>query len=194
VGQRGRNGRAGDLPAAVPCGEDAGDTRVAAAAGEQRHSRGTEGCRRHLAHAAAPASRGGGEGRAADERVPLGVTGRAAAPSLAAMGAQARALTQARPSTPKISSAMMPWWTSTALNAATTVGSLILTPEFIPGMTSPCHHNYPGPGRGVRAGGVAGPAADRAALEIYLDPWARCHTTGGQAGPLLGENTPPGLP
>ncbi len=34
----------------------------------------------------------------------------------------------------KISSAISPWWASAVRNAATTVGSLALMPEFIPGM------------------------------------------------------------
>ena len=56
------------------------------------------------------------------------------APAPAAAGVQVRTVTQARPSIAKISSAISPWCTSAALNAATTAGSLTLSPEFIPGM------------------------------------------------------------
>jgi hypothetical protein len=55
----------------------------------------------------------------------------------AGAGRPARIVTQASPSTPKMSSAISPWCTSAALNAATTTGSLTLTPEFIPGMAVP---------------------------------------------------------
>ena len=39
-------------------------------------------------------------------------------------------------STPKISSAMIPWCSSADRNAATTVGSLMLRPLFMPGMAT----------------------------------------------------------
>ena len=58
----------------------------------------------------------------------------AAAPAPAAAGVQVRTVTQDSPTRAKISSAISPWCTSAALNAATTVGSLTLIPEFIPGM------------------------------------------------------------
>ena len=58
----------------------------------------------------------------------------ASAPAPAAAGVQVRTVTQARPSIAKMSSAISPWCTSAALNAATTAGSLTLSPEFIPGM------------------------------------------------------------
>ena len=51
-----------------------------------------------------------------------------------AAGVQVRTVTQASPNIAKISSAISPWCTSAALNAATTAGSLTLSPEFIPGM------------------------------------------------------------
>ena len=66
----------------------------------------------------------------------------AAAPAPAAAGVQVRTVTQASPTRAKISSAISPWCTSAALNAATTVGSLTLIPEFIPGMA-----NLPRPAR-----------------------------------------------
>ena len=59
----------------------------------------------------------------------------AAAPAGRA-GVQVRTVTQASPSSAKISSAISPWCTSAALNAATTAGSLTLSPEFIPGMST----------------------------------------------------------
>ena len=52
----------------------------------------------------------------------------------AAAGVQVRTVTQASPTSAKISSAISPWCTSAALNAATTAGSLTLSPEFIPDM------------------------------------------------------------
>ena len=62
----------------------------------------------------------------------------AAAPLAAwAAGSQARTVIQANPSSAKISSAMIPWCTSAVLNAATTVGSLTLIPEFIPDISLP---------------------------------------------------------
>ena len=55
----------------------------------------------------------------------------------AAAGVQVRTVTQASPTSAKMSSAISPWCTSAALNAATTAGSLMSSPEFIPGMTGP---------------------------------------------------------
>ena len=68
-----------------------------------------------------------------------GPCGSAAAPAPAppAAGVQVRMVIQASPASAKMSRAISPWCTSAALNAATTVGSLTLMPEFIPGMTSP---------------------------------------------------------
>ena len=54
-----------------------------------------------------------------------------------AAGSHARTVIQANPSSAKISSAMIPWWTSAVLKAAITVGSLTLIPEFIPGISLP---------------------------------------------------------
>jgi hypothetical protein len=63
---------------------------------------------------------------------------------------------------------MSPWWTSAALTAATTVGSLTLSPEFIPGMASCQVPNWPclppaqtdaGSGAGAGCAGTAAGAA-----------------------------------
>ena len=68
---------------------------------------------------------------------PAGSAGSAAPEAADPRGGQARTLSQASPSTVKISSAMRPWCSSAAWNAATTVGLSTLSPEFIPGTTSP---------------------------------------------------------
>ena len=46
-------------------------------------------------------------------------------------------MTQADPSTAKIVTAMIPWYASADLNAATTKGLSTPTPEFIPGTAPP---------------------------------------------------------
>ena len=76
-----------------------------------------------------------------------------------AAGVQVRTVTQASPTIAKMSSAISPWCTSAALNAATTVGSLTLIPEFIPGMTSLPRVARCRPWRRVRV--LARPAARR---------------------------------